>query len=62
MKTRKQIWMEVQGEVDKWSFNGEIEPNQRWYSEEELREILNSIYVANMEIDDVKKLLFGDEE
>lgn len=43
MKTKKQIWMEVQGEVDKLSFNGEIE-DKKYYSKEEIKKAISKCY------------------
>lgn len=36
--------------------------NKIWYSEEEIKEILNLIYFEDMKFDDITRILFGNKE
>jgi len=44
MKTTKEIWYDVQTEIDKLSFDGNISnENKKWFSEEEIKEALYKV-------------------
>jgi hypothetical protein len=47
MKTTKEIWYDVQTEIDKLSFDGNIS-NDKWFSEEEMKE---AVYKACLGVD-----------
>ena len=64
MKTTSEITQEHKkflSSVNEMPMNIYLEKaNKKWYSEEDVKDILNLIYLENMKFDDIKRILFGD--